>query len=283
MTGPLASIPSPGTNTLSIGPLDFRLYGMMIALGVVAAVLITQRRWTARGGAADDISAIAVWAVPAGIVGARIYHVLTDLGDYTDDPVSALYIWQGGLGIWGAIAGGIVGGWFVARQRGLDVVALLDAVVPGLLVAQAIGRLGNWFNRELFGRPTELPWGLEIPAGDRPPAFLDAATFHPTFAYEALWNLALAGVLVLVARRWTSARPGSIFGLYVAGYCAGRVWIEMLRIDPAQQILGQRLNVWTSILVGGAAVAWLALANRGRSPATRSSDGPTTGQTLGTS
>lgn len=258
----LAAIPSPGTSAFELGPLTVRAYGVLIALGVVVAVVVTQRRWQARGGHPDDISAIATWAVPAGVVGARLYHVITDLEDYVEDPWSALAVWEGGLGIWGAISGGVLGGWYAAQRRGLPVAGLLDAAAPALLLAQAIGRLGNWFNRELFGRPTDLPWGLEIPPADRPARYLDAELFHPTFLYEALWNLALFVALVLIDRRWRSPATGSLFALYVVGYCAGRIWIESLRIDPSPLVLGARLNVWTSAAVGLAALGWLVWANR---------------------
>jgi prolipoprotein diacylglyceryl transferase len=240
----LAAIPSPPSS--SIGP--FHAYGLMIALGVLAATELASRRWKARGGDPGDIWAIALWAVPAGLIGARLYHVVTDWKAYFPDrPLEALFIWQGGLGIPGGIIAGVLVGVYVARKRGLRVPVALDVVAPALPLAQAIGRLGNWFNQEVFGRPTDLPWGLEIAPRFRPDAYPDAATFHPTFLYEALWNLALVGLLILIDRR-RSLRPGNVFLLYVGGYALGRLWVESLRSDFASQILGVRVNIWTSLL-----------------------------------
>jgi prolipoprotein diacylglyceryl transferase len=250
----LASIPSPSSNR--IGP--FHAYGLMIALGVLAAIEITSRRWRARGGDPNDIWSLAVWAVPAGLVGSRIYHVITDWPTYFGDggrPVEALYIWQGGLGIPGGIIGGVLVGAWVARRRGMRLPPALDCVAPALPVAQAIGRIGNWFNQEVFGRPTELPWALEIEAQHRPAGYARYETFHPTFLYEGLWNLALAGFLVLLDRRRV-LRPGNLFALYVGGYALGRLWVEALRVDPASLVLGLRVNTWMSLLtlLGVAAV-----------------------------
>lgn len=260
----IASIPSPGTDALELGPLTLRLYGALIALGIVAAVTITQRRWSARGHSPDDITAVAVWAVPFGVVGARLYHVITDNERYRDNWLEAFEIWSGGLGIWGAIAGGALGVIIAARRLSMPLLELADAVAPGLLVAQAIGRLGNWFNQELFGRPTDLPWALEIDPEHRPAEYADVATFHPTFLYEALWNLALAGALIwLLPRVWPQRRPGTTFALYVVGYTFARLWIELVRIDPASEVLGQRVNVWVSLLVMvGGLVAVVRLQRR---------------------
>jgi prolipoprotein diacylglyceryl transferase len=243
----LASIPSPGSNAVHLGPLQLRAYGLVIAVGVFGAITIARRRWVARGGAAEDIGAVAVWAVPAGLVGARLYHVLTDWPRFEGRWLSVFAVWQGGLGIPGGLVAGVCVGVWAARRRGLPVPVLLDVVAPAIPVAQAIGRLGNWFNQELFGRPTDLPWGLEIDPEHRPTAFSHAATFHPTFAYEAVWNLALAAALLLVERRWR-LRPGQLFIGYVAGYAAGRLWVEALRIDPASELWGLRINIWTSLL-----------------------------------
>ncbi len=267
----LASIPSPGRNVIEIGPVDLRVYGLAIAAGVLASVWITQRRWAARGGDPDAISRIAMWGVPFGVVGARLYHVATDWKRFRGDWWSVVEIWEGGLGIWGGIGLGTVGGLIAARRMRLRPGPLLDAAAPALPVAQALGRLGNWFNQELFGRPTDLPWGLEIDPSHRPDRYADVATFHPTFLYEILWNLALALLLAWLgprlARRW---RPGALFALYVAGYTVGRLWIELVRIDPASELLGQRINVWTSLLLMAAALgafAWLR-----RSPADADGD-----------
>jgi prolipoprotein diacylglyceryl transferase len=263
----LAAIPSPGTNAIEIGPLSLRAYGLMIALGVVAAVWLSRRRWAERGGDPEDISAIALWAVPAGLVGARIYHVVTDNQLYRGRWIEALYLWEGGLGIPGGIALGAAVGVWVGHRRGCRVAPLLDAVAPSLPLAQAIGRWGNWFNQELFGRPTDLPWALEIDPSHRPDRFADQATFHPTFLYESLWNLALCLVLVRIDRTRRLA-PGSLFPLYVGGYAIGRLWVEALRVDPANEILGLRLNTWVSgALVLGAAAAFAWLQRRACRPA----------------
>jgi prolipoprotein diacylglyceryl transferase len=257
----LASLPSPPDNSLDIGPLELRAYGLAIAVGVVAAVAIAQRRWRRAGGDPEAISAIAMWAVPAGLVGARAWHVLTDWQKFRGRWWEAFAVWQGGLGIPGGLIAGVAVGVYVAHRRQLPVARLLDAVAPAIPVAQAIGRLGNWFNQELFGRPTDLPWGLEIDRGRRPDRFADEDTFHPTFLYEALWNLALAALLVWVGRRFR-LRDGQLFVLYAAGYALGRLWVEALRVDPASRLLGLRVNIWTSVVVLAIAVVVL-VARRG--------------------
>jgi len=273
----LAYLPSPPSPYLSVGPLMLHWYALMVILGVIAAVLIGQRRWAARGGAKTMVTDVAVIAVPFGIVGGRLYHVITSWQLYFGPgarPVEALYIWQGGLGIWGAVAGGALGAWIAARRRGIDFAAFADAVAPGLLVGQAIGRIGCWFNQELYGRPTSLPWGLAIDPAHRPPDSVDQPYYQPTFAYEALWDLAAAGLIVWGQRRFGLNR-GRVFALYVASYTAGRGWIETLRVDPANHILGVRLNVWTSVVLFLAAVAYL-IARRTRD-LTQDASGPTTG------
>jgi prolipoprotein diacylglyceryl transferase len=260
----LASIPSPSDNAITIGPLELRAYGLAIALGVIAAVWISRYRWAQRGGDPDDISRIAVWAVLAGLVGARLYHVITDYDRFQGRWHHAFAVWEGGLGIPGGLIAGVAVGAYVAHRRGLPVVELLDVVAPALPVAQAIGRLGNWFNQELFGRPTDLPWGLEIDPGQRPEAYLEATTFHPTFLYEALWNLALAAFLVWWGHRHITAHPGRLFAMYVAGYGMGRMWVEALRSDPAAILLGVRWNIWMGGIAAVAAIAWLVYdARRG--------------------
>ena len=259
----LASLPSPDTNLLQLGPLELRAYGLAIAVGALVAISIARRRWAARGGDPDAVSSLAVWSITAGLVGARMYHVLTDYHRFRGRWLDAFAIWEGGLGIPGGLVAGVAAGVVVARRRGLPAPELLDVVAPAIPVAQAIGRLGNWFNQELFGRPTSLPWGLRIDAEHRPYDYRDYATFHPTFLYEALWNLALAGLLVLYERRRPDGRPGRLFALYVAGYALGRLWVEALRIDPASTILGVRVNLWVSgVAIAGAAV-WLV---RNRTP-----------------
>jgi prolipoprotein diacylglyceryl transferase len=253
----LASIPSPSDNAIKIGGLELRAYGLAIALGVIAAIWIARRRWAARGGDPDDISRIALWAVLAGLIGARLYHVLTDFDRFEGRWLHVFAVWEGGLGIPGGLIAGVGTGAYVAHRRGLPVAQLLDVVAPALPVAQAIGRLGNWFNQELFGRPTDLPWGLEIDPAHRPAGYLNVATFHPTFLYEALWNLALAGGLVLWERHHPNSRPGRLFAYYVAGYAVGRAWVEALRIDPATRLFGVRWNIWMSFIAFVGAVGWL--------------------------
>jgi prolipoprotein diacylglyceryl transferase len=258
----LLSIPSPSDNSIELGPFQLRAYGLAIALGVLAAVWIARRRWAARGGDPDDISRLAVWSVLAGLIGARLYHVITDHDRYEGRWLHAFAVWEGGLGIPGGLIAGVGVGAYIAHRRGLPVAELLDVVAPALPVAQAIGRLGNWFNQELFGRATDLPWGLEIDADHRPAGYLDTQTFHPTFLYEALWNLALAGLLVWWERRRPGGRPGRLFALYVAGYALGRAWVEALRIDPATRLFGVRWNIWMSLIAFLGAVAWLVFDAR---------------------
>jgi prolipoprotein diacylglyceryl transferase len=260
----LGSIPSPDSNR--IGPLH--AYGLMIALGVLAAIEITSRRWKARGGDPNDIWSLAVWAVPAGLVGSRLYHVITDWRTYFGEggrPVEALYIWQGGLGIPGGIIGGVLVGAWVASRRGMRLPTALDCVAPAFPVAQAIGRIGNWFNQEVFGSPTDLPWGLEIDPQHRPAGYAEYETFHPTFLYEGLWNLALAGLLGALDRK-RILRPGNLFVLYVGGYALGRLWVEALRIDPASMVLGLRVNTWMSLLTIAGVVVVLVVRGLRRQP-----------------
>jgi prolipoprotein diacylglyceryl transferase len=260
----LASIPSPSQGVWELGPFPLRAYALCIIAGIVAAAWLTDKRWIARGGAPGDVLDIATWAVPFGIIGGRIYHVITSPQAYFGeggDPLRAFAIWEGGLGIWGAIFFGGVGAWIACRRRGIPLPVFADAVAPGLLVAQAIGRLGNWFNQELFGRPTDLPWGLEIDLRYRG-EYAAFTTFHPTFLYELLWNLAAAAVVIWADRRFKLSH-GRAFALYVALYCAGRLWIELLRIDDANRFFGIRLNVFTAVVVGLLAVAYLVW-QRGR-------------------
>ncbi len=255
----LASLPSPDQGVWHLGPLPIRAYALCIIAGIVVAVLMTDRRWQARGGRAGTVGDVAVWAVPFGIVGGRLYHVISSPDAYFGeggDPVRALQIWRGGLGIWGAVALGGVGAWIACRRRGIPLPAFGDAVTPGLAVAQAIGRWGNWFNQELFGRPTTLPWALEIDPEHRPSATPDEAYYHPTFLYEALWNVAVAAFVIWADRRFRLG-GGRAFALYVAAYTAGRWWIEALRVDNAHLIFGVRLNVWVSFIVFGGAVLFL--------------------------
>jgi len=261
---PLA-IPSPSQGVWHLGPFPVRAYAFAILLGIVVALWMTRRRWIERGGEPDTTLEIAFWAVPFGIVGGRIYHVITSPDAYFGvggDPVRALYIWEGGLGIWGAVALGGVGAWIGARRQGVRLAPWADALAPGLLVAQAIGRLGNWFNQELYGGPTTLPWGLRIDPEHMPVGDPAGTLYHPTFLYEIIWNLAGAALLIWLDRRLRLGY-GRVFWLYVVIYTTGRLWIELLRIDPAHHFLGLRLNVWTSIIVGlGALVAFVVVGRR---------------------
>ena len=268
----LATIPSPTQGVWNLGPLPIRAYALCIVAGIIAAIQLTERRWLARGGAPGDVLDIAVWAVPFGIVGGRIYHVISSPQAYFGahgHPLRAFAIWEGGLGIWGAIALGGVGAWIACRRRGIPLPAFADALAPGLLVAQAIGRLGNWFNNELYGGPTHLPWALKIYAWDGGKAVVGAdghpvvlGTFHPTFLYELLWNLAAAAFVIWADRRFRLGH-GRAFALYVATYCVGRLWVELLRTDPANHFFGIRLNVFTAVIVGLGGVAYFVL-QRGR-------------------
>ena len=258
-------IPSPGEGVWYIGPVPLRAYALCIIVGALLAIWIGEKRFVAKGGKPGFIGDLATWAIPLGIVGARIYHVVTDAQLYFGagrNPVDALRIWEGGLGIWGAIAGGALGGWIACRRAKVRFRDAAGAVAPGLLVAQAVGRIGNYFNQELFGRPTKLPWGLEIDAAHRPPGFEQFGTFHPTFLYESLWNLAAAAVLVWVLERRFRLSGDQVFATYVMLYTAGRFWIELLRIDTVNHLGPFRLNVWTAIIVFGLAVAYLVRSVR---------------------
>ena len=262
-----ASIPSPDQGVWFLGPLPLRAYALLIVLGIVVAVWWGGRRYVARGGEPGVITDIAIWAVPFGIIGGRLYHVITDwqiyFGEGGKGLAGALRIWDGGLGIWGAVALGAVGAWIGARRAGVLLPPVGDAIAPGIAAAQAIGRWGNWFNQELFGAPTDVPWGLEIDLANRPMGYEQYATFHPTFLYESLWLVGVAVVLVWADRRFQMGH-GRVFALYVLLYTSGRVWIEALRIDDANLVLGLRLNVWTSILVGAGALVYLIVSARTR-------------------
>ena len=260
------SFPSPAEGVWHLGPLPLRAYALCIIAGIVLAVWLGERRWVARGGRHGDVTEIATWMVPFGIIGGRIYHVITTPDAYFGTggrPLHALYIWEGGLGIWGAIAFGGVGAWIGCRRRGIPLPAFADALAPGIALAQAVGRLGNYFNQELFGRPTDLPWAVTIDVAHRPAGYLDQATYHPTFLYELLWNVGVAALVIWADRRFRLGH-GRAFALYVAAYTLGRGWIEALRIDPAHDVLGLRINEWTSLLVFLGAVAYLVVSARRR-------------------
>ena len=259
----LASIPSPDSSSIQIGPLELRAYGVMIALGVLAAVWLASRRFAAQGGDPDLMPRVAMWGVPAGLIGARLYHVITDWR-FDEGWAEPFKIWEGGLGIPGGMAAGIFVGLWYARSQGASMGAVLDAVAPALPLAQAIGRLGNWFNQELFGRPTDLPWAVEIDVEHRPPEHLNEETFHPTFLYESLWNLGLVAFIIWIDRRRV-IRPGSLIAVYVLGYGLGRLWIEMLRVDFANEVLGVRINIWISLIAIVGSTVWLVFWGRRRS------------------
>ena len=264
----LASIPSPSSGTLDVGPLTIHMYGLMLLAGIAACIALTGRRWVARGGDWDLIFRVAVWGVGFGIVGARLYHVATSWDQLPEEWWGPFAVWEGGLGIWGGILGGALAGAVIARRAGVSVLELLDAAAPGMLVAQAIGRVGNWWNQELFGKPTDQPWGLEIDASRRPDEYLLDSTFHPTFLYEGLWNLG-AAALLLVLDRFYRFRPPALFALYVALYSAFRFYLEQLRIDPSKELGGMRVNAWVSLIVFTAAAVffvWWQFFRGGRRP-----------------
>lgn len=260
----LTAIPSPPRGVWHIGPFPLRAYALAILCGIIVGWLIAERRYRRRGGPETAMGDVSVWMILFGIIGARIYHVITTPEPYfgpDGDPIKAFYIWNGGLGIWGAVAVGAVGAAIALRRRNLRVAPFADAVAPALLCAQAIGRLGNWFNQELFGAPTDKPWGLRIDQAHLPPGYAPGTLFHPTFLYELLWCLAMAVVLLALEKR-LRLRNGQVFWTYVALYTLGRVWIENLRIDQAQHILGLRLNVWTSLIVFTVALAMIQLISK---------------------
>jgi prolipoprotein diacylglyceryl transferase len=253
-----ASIPSPSSGSIELGPLRLNAYGLMIALGVVVAVRIAGRRAEARGvGTVEDFSSIAMWAVPAGVVGGRLYHVITDVQLFRGNWAEAFMIWHGGLGIWGGVALGVAVGFWRARVRGLNAWAIISCAAPAIAIAQAIGRWGNWWNQELFGSPTTLPWALRVSdSAARKAGEAAGTTFHPTFLYESIGCVVLAGLLILIERRLNPA-PGRLLAWYTAGYTMLRFFIEGLRIDPANSAGGLRLNQWVSLAVFALSVGFL--------------------------
>lgn len=265
-----AGIPSPSQGVWHLGPIPLRAYGIIIAVGMIVGVWWTARRYRDRGGNPDTLYDVALWAIPLGVIGARIYHVITSPDAYFGpggDPMLAFQIWRGGLGIWGGVAFGALGAFIAVKRAGVRFAPIADSLAPALLVAQAIGRWGNWFNQELFGGPTTVPWGLQIDAAHMPAGYPSGTLFHPTFLYECLWNLAAAAIIVWLDRRHRFA-GGQVFGLYLMAYTAGRCWIEMLRIDDAHTVLGLRLNVWTSLLVFALGVLVFVIAGRLGHPTT---------------
>ncbi len=267
----LAYLPSPSIHVIELGPLTVHFYALCIIAGIVVAVWLGERRFVARGGAPGVVTDVAYWAVPSGIIGGRLYHLATSW-DSERTFLDAIAIWRGGLGIWGAISLGALGAYLryrVLRTRNATeeityppFALFMDALAPGIVLAQAIGRWGNWFNVELFGKPSTLPWALEVPLNKRPSDYQSFATFHPTFLYESLWCIAVALLLLWVSQR-DLFRDGGIFLLYVASYSLGRFWIEGLRIDESELILGLRFNLWvSSLLFAGAALATFKRRNR---------------------
>ena len=287
MTSLLASIPSPSSGELSLFGFSIHAYGLMIALGVVAGVWLAGRRMEAAGvGTRDDMSSIAVWAVGAGIIGARLYYVVTDKSQPWKEPGRWLKVWEGGLGIPGGLLAGVLVAVWAIKRRGLPVGGVLNAAAPGVPLAQAIGRLGNWWNQELFGRPTDLPWALKVSDSTAEKAgFAPGTTFHPTFLYEMLWNLALCVLLIVIGKRFM-LRGGRLLVIYVLGYSIGRFWVEGLRIDPATSGGGWRLNQWTALVAGVLAAAYLLIdwqRHRGDAPIAddTTDDDTTDGDTAG--
>jgi len=260
------SIPSPSTGVIYLGPLPLRAYSLFIILGIFVAIWLGNKRWIAKGGKPGQVSDVALFAVPFGIIGGRIYHVATDWEKYFGSGqnwIDALKIWNGGLGIWGAILFGGVGAWIGCKYYKIYLPPFADAIAPGIIFAQAIGRLGNYFNQELFGKPTDLAWGLEIAEKFRPQGFESFTTFHPTFLYEIIWNVLIGFGLIYLDRKYKIGH-GRLFALYVSLYSLGRLFIENLRIDEARLILGFRFNVFTSLVVIVGGLIYFVISNRSK-------------------
>jgi prolipoprotein diacylglyceryl transferase len=260
----LASIPSPSANGFHVGPLFFHFYGLCYVVGISAAVLLTRKLWREKGGDPDLVYTVALWGVPAGILGGRLYHDVTSWNEVPHNWYGWLAVWEGGLGIWGGIFGGVIGGLIPLKRAKVNIPRFMDATAPGLLAAQAIGRVGNYFNQELFGGPTKLPWALQISPAHRPVGYLAYSTFQPTFLYELIFDLALAAVLVWLIHHRRIRAPG-IFALYVMGYSAFRIFEELLRVDPAHHFLGERLNFWVACILTLLGLAWFLRTQRGAS------------------
>jgi prolipoprotein diacylglyceryl transferase len=274
----IASIPSPSSSGFPIGPFEVHVYGLMYAVAVTLAILITVRRWEAVGGSRELIYDVAIWGFPAGLIGGRLYFIVTSWSEVPPHWWGPFAVWDGGLGIWGGIALGTAVGLWRLRRAGVSPAPFLDAAAPALLVAQAVGRIGNYFNQELFGGPTNLPWGLQISAAHRPAGYEAFTTFQPTFLYELSWNLGLAAFLVWLGHHRRIKPPG-LFALYVTGYSAFRIFEETLRVDPAHYILGQRLNFWVACALTIAGATWFLASQR--RPAERGSrSGKRTGTLL---
>jgi prolipoprotein diacylglyceryl transferase len=262
----LGFIPSPSKGILHLGPVPLHAYGLCLAVGVLVAASVAERRWEARGGKKGTIGEIGLVIVICGVVGARVYHLFTGYDWHTGGIAGTVKIWQGGLSIWGAVGGGAIGVIVVARRKGLPTLKLLDTLAPAVVLAQAIGRWGNYFNQELFGRPTRWPWGLEIDAAHRPAQYITDKTFQPTFLYESLWCLLVFGLLVWAERRFRF-RDGQTVALYVALYTFGRFFFELMRSDPATRLFGVRFNALLSAVLCITATAWfVVLSGRDRDP-----------------
>src|SRR5580698_7280263 len=259
----LSFIPSPSSNGFHIGPLFIHYYGLMYVVGITLAVIITRRRWQAMGGNPDLVGDVGIWVVPIGLIGARIYFDITTPNDIPPHWWGPFAIWSGGLGIWGGIAAGAAAGIWRVRRSGANAGQFANAIAPALLVAQAVGRLGNYFNQELFGKPTTLPWALEIALGNRPAGYAASSTFQPTFLYEIIWDLALAAFLVWLGHH-RKIRPWGLFALYVAGYSAFRIFEESLRVDPSHHLFGLRLNLYVAAILTLAGAAWFRYTQRPR-------------------
>jgi prolipoprotein diacylglyceryl transferase len=265
-------LPSPARSGFYLGPLFVHAYGLAYVVAVLAAVTITARRWRALGGDRALVYDVALWGFPAGVIGGRLYFLATSWNEVPPHWWGPLAVWKGGLGIWGGIALGTLAGIWALRRRGANIALFMDAAAPGLLVAQAIGRIGNYFNQELFGGPSTLPWALEISPAHRPAGYLHYATFQPTFLYELIWNLLLAAALVWLGRR-RAIKPPGLFALYVAGYSFARIGEELLRVDPAHHIFGLRLNFYVASILCVAGLVWLARTQRG-APSTAPAEPP---------
>ena len=259
--------PPPGWSSFSIGPFTVHMYALCILAGIFFAIWYTTKRWVERGGDSEVVGSVAFWAVPFGIIGGRLYHLITSPDQYFGEgghPIDAFKIWNGGLGIWGAVALGAVGAYIGCRRQGVSFVTFMDSAAPAVLVAQAIGRLGNYFNQELFGRPTDVPWALTVDVEFRPAGFEIYPTFHPTFLYELLWNL-LGALLIIYLDRRLDLRGGRVFWLYVMVYTSGRLWIEAMRIDDAHHFFGIRVNVFVAVVaLVGSTIAFFVLGARQR-------------------
>jgi prolipoprotein diacylglyceryl transferase len=264
----LASIPSPSANGFHLGPLFIHAYGLAYVVAVTAAVMLTRRRWEALGGDRELVYDVALWGFPAGVVGGRLYFLATSWNQVPPHWWGPFALWKGGLGIWGGIALGTLVGLWRLRRAGANIPHFMDAGAPGLLVAQAIGRIGNYFNQELFGGPTNLPWAVQIDLAHRPAGYLQYATFQPTFLYELLFNLALAGLLIWLGRTGRIRAPG-LFALYVTGYSGFRIWEETLRIDPSHYLFGLRLNLYVASIFTLIGMAWFVWIQRRPPPAAK--------------